>query len=62
MCELDIQDNVFNLGSWFMFNIQASGIMKNNVFNGVDGASGRVVNATNLNGLVVEGNTYDQRR
>ena len=60
MCELDIQDNVFNLGSWFMFNIQASGIMKNNVFNGVDGASGRVVNATNLNGLVVDGNTFDE--
>ena len=60
VCELDIQDNVFNLGSWFMFNIQASGIMKNNVFNGVDGASGRVVNATNLNGLVVEGNTFDE--
>lgn len=60
VCELDIQDNVFNLGSWFMFNIQASGIMKNNVFNGVDGASGRVVNATNLNGLVVDGNTFDE--
>ena len=59
VCELDIQNNVFNLGSWFMFNIQASGIVKNNQFNGVDGASGRAINATQLKGLRVEGNTFD---
>ena len=59
VCELDIQNNVFNLGSWFMFNIQASGIVKNNQFNGVDGASGRAINATQLKGLRVEGNIFD---
>lgn len=59
VCELDIQDNVFNLGSWFMFNIQASGLIKNNQFNGVEGASGRAVNANESKGLVVEKNTLD---
>ena len=58
--ELDIQDNVFNLGSWFMFNMNAKGIVRNNQFNGVDGASGRAINSMNLNGLTIEDNVFDE--
>ena len=58
-CELDVHDNVFNLGSWFMFNINATGKVYNNVFNGNgENSSGRIINATNLAGLVVDNNTF----
>ena len=61
-CELDIRDNEFNLGSWFVFNMTASGLVQDNVFNGNgdDSSNGRVINSTALAGLVVDDNVFSE--
>lgn len=59
-CELDISDNTFNLGSWLMFNVAATGKIYDNTFNGQVGMSGRIVNSTLLNGLEITGNDFDE--